>query len=665
MNTPKRLITKKKLNDLILNVKYILLYLCLLLALKQSNGQQGIANQISLGKNSNSAKQEIEQCWKLRQTDSKKAISCCYKSLHNLGSNQPNIECKLLNYIGVLYLNSANIDSAYIYFRKALNKSFTVNNHIETAYAYNNLGDYYIEISNYLLATENILKSYKIFKEQNYEEGVAYNLLNLSEIYTKQNKYETALDTLAAALKIRESINDLKKIALTKRRIVLIYLLQNELEAAENLLEEIFNTKLIEENPNARANYLDLLSRIFYEKKEYDGAKELRIEANKLNKKLGNKKEETIGLSKQGEIYFALDSFLQAEKIIIQSQQIAKSIGQKETELNNYLMLSKIYKAQNKYEDAYQYLNIYNRINDSINSKLSRHSISNYERAYSEEKAENEKKLLEEKLRFENNVKQYLKLFSFLIAFFFIYLLYANFAKRRTNRQLKASNDAKDRFFSILSHDIKGPITNIKLISELLNMENATDKRQKNLTNNLELTVDNLIKLVNRLIQWSKATSGNTQYNPTNFTIKAEIENVLLFAKDYALTKKQHLTFNVKKDYSVNADKEMVNTILRNLVANAIKFTPKNGSIKLRSFKKSNTLIILVEDTGVGMTKEMIDKIIYKNEICTTIGTNNEKGTGIGLSLCKELVKINKGKFWIKSKPNRGSKFYFSLPLSN
>lgn len=650
--------------------KYILLciYVLLLIGLKNSTAQQVNTQQFGLSKNLNSTNVAIEQCWKLRKTNQKKAISYCNKALHDLRNNQTDRQwCKLLNYTGVVHLYLGNMDSANIYFQKALNKAFIINSDIEMAFAYNNFGDYYIENSNYLLATENILKSYKIFNKQNYKEGIAYNLVNLSEIYVKQNKYGIALDTLTAALKIRESLKDFKKIAVTQRKIILIHLLKNELDSAEVLLNNAFNKNQANESKFAKANYVDLLSRIFYERKVYDTALKLRIESINLNRELDHKKDEAVGLSKLGEIYFSINDFSKAEKVIIQSQQIAKSINHKEIELNNYLTLSKVYKAKKDDSNAYLFLEKYIQLNDSINTKLSENSILNLEQAYRQEKADAEKKLLDKQLIHEFSSKRNIICFSLLLLFLSLYLMYEILTKRIANKRLKASNNAKDRFFSILSHDIMGPISNIKLISDLLTAysEKTIDNQQKSIVENLKYSVDNLIGLINRIIEWSKTTTGRTQYNPIDFTISTEIENVLSSAKDCVSAKNQNLMNDVKEDHLVYADQEMVNTILRNLLANAIKFTPKNGSIQLSTFKKNNKIQVLIEDTGVGMTKQTVNQIIYKNEISSTIGTNKEKGTGLGLSICKELIKINKGKFWIESEPGKGSKFYFSLPTTN
>lgn len=626
----------------------------------------GLLNPCCFAVNKKSLDLTIEQCWKLRYKNSKQAINYCNQSLGEVRIGKKNNDwSKLLNYTGVVHLYLGNIDSAYIYFQNALQKATDFNNSIEIAYAYNNIADYYFESSNYLLATENILKSYKIFKEQNDSTGIAYNLTDLSELYVKQNKLETALDTLKSALKIRESTKKFKKAVLTKRRIISIYLLKNEIDSAEMIANEIFSEDAIK-NPVARANYYDVLSEIYYNRKAFNDALEFRLKSIESNQKLNIKKDEAIGLYKLGEIYLSVNNFLNAEKAILQSQKIAKSIGQKEIELKNYFLLSKVYNANKDFENAYFFLKKYNQLNDSINTKISENSILNLEQAYSQKKNESEKKMLQEKVKYDERINYYLKLFLGSLSLLFIYLAYEILSKRIANGRLKASNYAKDRFFSILSHDIKSPVSNIKTIADLLNTnsEKIADSQRNSLVENLKYSVENLIILIDRLIEWSKATTGRTQYSPVNFNINKEIENVLSLNKDSAYAKNQNLIYKEIEEHLVYADKEMVNTVLRNLLTNAIKFTPKNGFIQFSLTKKSNSILVLIEDTGIGMTKETIDEIINNSNINSRIGTSKEKGTGIGLLLCKELIKINKGKFWIESKLNKGSKFYFSLPAN-
>jgi|GEM_PF-2037373 len=644
--------------------KHVLLYLCILLYMgfeKTYGYQINIDSSIQI----NSTNKAIEQCWQLRQTNSKQAINYCHQALIALKTD--NRKCKVLNYTGVVHVHLSNLDSAYIYFKKALNEAFITNNFLEMGFAYNNLGNYYIQNSNYVLATKYIYKAHKIFEEQNNKSGIAYSLVKLTELYVKQEKYEKALDTLRSVLKIRASLNDFKKVAFTQRRMVAVYLKNNEIDSAEMLLKHIFTENLIKNNQVARAYYFDILSEIFYKRKAYKNALNFRLRSIELYRKINNKKGEAVGLYKIAQIYFATDDLTNAENFTLKSIKLAKSIGNKEIKLKNFLLISQVYNANKDYKNAYLFFNEYSQLNDTINSKIRGNNILALEKAYIQEKAESKNRLLKNEIIYNKRIRKNLIAFLVLLSFLAIYLMFVVYTKRIANRRLIASNNAKDRFFSILAHDIKGPMSNIKLIVDLLNADTSKIKinKQEGLQKKLKYSVDNLIELINRLIQWSKATTGRMHFNPVNFSINKEIEAVVALTKVYAIAKKQNLTYNVSKDYLVFADKEMVSTVLRNLVTNAIKFTPENGSIQLFSRKKNNKIEILIKDTGIGMTKQTIYDIIYKDEINSTRGTNNEKGTGIGLSICKELVEITKGKFWIKSKLNKGSKFYFSLPLAN
>lgn len=649
--------------------KHIFIYVCIAFHFISENAASVFQKKYELSSQKiNSIDKAIDHCWKYRSSNPQMAIDFCDYALHyiNNNNNADSLLCKILNYSGVVYLNLGNVDSAYNNFQTALHKSIATNNLIEEGYAYNNLGDYYIYNSNYLLATENVIKSYKIFDNIDYDDGIAYCLVNLSEIFIQQKKYKKALDSLSSALRIRESLNDIRKIALTKRRMISLYIEKNELDSALILLNDIIDNDIIETNPNAKAIYLDALSKIHIKRKRYKDALKYRLEALDLYKSLANKREEVKSLNLLGKIYLGLKDYNNAENILNQSNKLAGSVN-KEIEIENYRLLSLVFNEKKNYEKAFFYSNKYNQLNDSVNAKINANSISDLEQVYISERNERKNQILNEKIKYDKLLRRSLFLFLSLLSLLTVYLIYEIISKRNTNKQLLASNNAKDRFFSILSHDIKGPISNIKSIADLLNgnLKEGNYKELENLTNMLQLSVDHLFQLINKLIEWSKTTSGRTQYNPSSFSISAEIEAVISMLEDEVKTKNQNLSVEKNEDHIVYADQEMVNTVLRNLVANAIKFTPEKGTIQLSSIKKYDKIQVLIEDNGMGMTKKAINRIMLKGEISTTSGTNNEKGTGLGLSLCKELIKINKGKIWIKSRPGIGSKFYFSLPVSN
>ena len=185
----------------------------------------------------------------------------------------------------------------------------------------------------------------------------------------------------------------------------------------------------------------------------------------------------------------------------------------------------------------------------------------------------------------------------------------------------------------------------------------------KNLIEELEKIVKNSYSLLENLLEWARFQTGALKYNPEFFYIKDSIEYVIKILQPIAQQKNIKIESKLRKKFIVYADKFMINTILRNLINNAIKFTYSNGHITISQKKMKNFLKISVKDNGIGIDKIILDKLFKLEESFSAKGTNKEKGTGLGLILCKEFIEINKGKIGVKTKKNIGTEFYFTIPM--
>jgi signal transduction histidine kinase len=174
----------------------------------------------------------------------------------------------------------------------------------------------------------------------------------------------------------------------------------------------------------------------------------------------------------------------------------------------------------------------------------------------------------------------------------------------------------------------------------------------------------NVYNLLEGLLEWSRAQTGRIEYNPTFFMLSEEANNVVQLLTESAVVKEIVFSSTIENSIKVYADRDMVNTILRNLVANAIKFTNNGKIVKIVAEKRANDVVVSVVDHGIGMSQEEIQSLFRIDIHHTTLGTNGEEGTGVGLILCKELVQSNGGKIWVESEIGKGSKFSFNLPSS-
>lgn len=234
------------------------------------------------------------------------------------------------------------------------------------------------------------------------------------------------------------------------------------------------------------------------------------------------------------------------------------------------------------------------------------------------------------------------------------------------NKNLAELNGTKDRFFSILAHDIKGPLNSLTAFLSI--MTNHLDDMTKDdilfMSGSLNKSVKNLYSLLENVLSWSRSQMGVIEFKNTNVSVRDILVNNIQLLEITAKNKSIKLSMEVKKDILVRADINSINTVIRNLISNALKFTPANGSVTLKTQVVGDFAEISVCDTGVGISQAVQDRIFQIDKRISTKGTENETGTGLGLILCKEFVEKNGGIIRIESEESKGSKFIFTVPLA-
>jgi signal transduction histidine kinase len=229
---------------------------------------------------------------------------------------------------------------------------------------------------------------------------------------------------------------------------------------------------------------------------------------------------------------------------------------------------------------------------------------------------------------------------------------------------LKQANAAKDKFFAIISHDL-GNLFNVLIGfgSILITKKNRLNLDQKE--EFLQLMLESSKKghnLLRNLLAWSKSQTNNIVSNPTLLNLQQIVNDNIELSSSQASSKNLKLFSSVSDDITVFADKNMLNTVIRNLLSNAIKFTPEKGRIEISSELKENEVEILISDTGIGISPQDIKKIFRLDVNPRSIGTAKEKGSGLGLILCKEFIEKNGGSIRVESEEGKGSRFYIRLP---
>ncbi len=237
--------------------------------------------------------------------------------------------------------------------------------------------------------------------------------------------------------------------------------------------------------------------------------------------------------------------------------------------------------------------------------------------------------------------------------------------RNKITEKLQELNDAKDRFFSIIGHDLKNMFHNIMGFGDLLkdDIKTGNIKTIEEEVGMINSSAASAYNMLMSLLQWANAQRGNMQFNPCPLVLNELANEELDEIYEIAIRKNIEVKIAVPENLKVIADKEMLRITLRNLITNAIKFTHKGGMIKLNAAADGGHVEISVADSGMGMTDETIQKLFKPGTSSSMRGTENERGTGLGLLLCDEFVKKHGGRIWVESQPGKGSTFKFTLPL--
>jgi len=360
------------------------------------------------------------------------------------------------------------------------------------------------------------------------------------------------------------------------------------------------------------------------------------------------------------------------------SLKIAEEHSLKEQIRDANLKLSELYEAQNEFQKAYFHQSQYLIYRDSINSEEKIRGIADLRTEYEVNKREAEIALLKSEKR-----TQYIIFISMAVIIVLLglvsFLYYRNSRKRHTlnlilkerkeeaeaqRDQLEAINETREKFLSIIAHDLMGPVNSFKGLSTIMKMsiDNQDLKDLNDIHKVFDKSISNLSSLLSNLLDWSVTQQGNIPYHPEKIELKLIVNELVDLFFNMAEGKQIKLRTTIPDQAYLWADVNSVKTILRNLVSNALKFTDNKGQINVMAEEQNKFVRIKVQDSGIGMPKHKVDLLLNEDNFQISQGTKGEKGVGLGLQLVKEFVKINKGKIEIESEIDKGTTFHIYLP---
>jgi len=605
----------------------------------------------------NSQSQRIMGVYYWAKSEYKKSLTFHQRSLKlskEIGDKKGIANC--YNNIGLVLKTQGNFPKALEYYQNSVKINIELNNRVEASSAYNNIGMIYYIQQDYSRGLEYFQMSLKISEELDDQRGISSTYNNIGLIYNNQGFYNKALIYYQNSLKINKELSNKKEISNTYNNIGIIHLKQNNYSKA-----------------------------IFYFQ-----------EALKVNEEVGDRSIEILSFKSLGELYLLQNNLEEAYYYAKKAFILAEEIEYLTLIIESSELLSRICNAIGYYKEAYTYQVIYKSMNDSLNKAENIKKIATLEYQH---KYEQDKQLAEQELQKINDLNaEELKrqkvirnslIVGFLLLIIIVFIVYRNFIQKQKantilteqkeeiqsqaeeldirNGKLRDLNATKDKFFSIISHDLKNPFNTLLGMSNLLLDEDQdyNEQQRKEFLQHINDSSSKTYKLLENLLTWSNSQTGMINYVPEKIKLKPLIDELVLLFKESSEIKDIKIMLAVEKSSNVFGDRNMLDATLRNLISNAIKFTPKGGeiSIKAEAYEKESLFTkIVIQDTGIGISKEKQAKLFNISEEVITKGTEDETGTGLGLILCKEFVEKQGGTIWIESEEGKGTSVYFTIP---
>jgi signal transduction histidine kinase len=542
-------------------------------------------------------------------------------------------------------------------------------------------------------ALERYLESLRVFEALNNPEGSLNTYIALADLYYKQNNFSRAIEFNLKALSLFEKQNDKFRQLNIYERVGALHARQNQFKKAveyyknaQRIYKELKNT------PGEAAALINMAAILLSENKQEEALNNYQA-AYELVSPLHIVPLEVSSLIGMANIYVVLKDYEKANIAYRKCIGLAKPAGLKIELEEAYQGLSEVYKSLKDPGTSKAFRSLSAELKDSLFNDSILKQTSDLQLLYETEKKQAQIELMdkEQKLRSldlqqtkqEKNFFVALSVLMALLILLFIFFISQN---RIINRKLKKGmsdlglknaeielqraqldqlNQVKDRFFSIISHDLRNNLTTMKLYFDLVSSPNYKETSSSEMSKQVAASVQNTIDLLENLLVWAAGQIKGVQVEPkkVNLNKLAEVNCQMLFSM--AQQKRITLTNDTDEDACIMADENMVHLIIRNLLSNALKFTPEGGSISILSQEEDLFHQIIVIDNGVGMNPEQLETLFTAHANVSTQGTANEKGTGLGLMLCKEFVEKNGGNIWVESEEGKGSSFYFTFPKAS
>ncbi len=579
--------------------------------------------------------------------------------------------------MGDFYSDLGETDKAINYYTKSLVLAQQAENNDLALRVMNNLAGEYGYKGDYAKSLSGYLDGITLAEKIDNKDMLSIMNENIAQLYASQKDYVQALTFFKKVKKINDQIgNDIFQ-AETMSNLASLYADMGKLDYAMynvNRSIAIFEKRRI---LDWLAYAYETKGKVYLKQDNYKWALYWYNQSELIHKDLDDDRSKIDLLNGMAEAYLKQGKDSISESYAQEAYEISSRIQFMEGKQKCALTLYKINKNKGKFAKALSFHEVFQHLSDTLHRNENKRSLT-----LLKTKTEYEQQrlaLMEENERALAAQQRYVNAALLILLIFIVvtFLVHRNQKiQKKLNTELTAkqeilekrevelneSNETKTKLFSIIGHDLRGPIGALQELLKLFGEGEMGQKEFLDFIPKLRDDIDHIFFTLNNLLSWGRTQMNGSVTQPTLMALDPIVEENINLLSEIAKKKSIEIINQVPENTKTWSDTNQIDIVIRNLISNALKFTPMNGKVTVSAVDMTNCWQISVRDTGVGMDKITLGKLFDKSSNISTYGTNNEKGTGLGLSLCKEMVEKNKGTIWVESSLDSGSCFYFTLP---
>jgi signal transduction histidine kinase len=587
--------------------------------------------------------------------------------------------------IGFLFAISGDYSTALRYDNQALQQSLFNNDSSSLSLDYSNIANDYYDLGEYDEAYNYFTQSYRVANARKDSLRMTVALHNVGRVFKELGQYDRALDHLRISQKMSERINDKEGVPYALDEIGDVMLQIGKYDSAlVTLMRSLKLTRQLKLHV-LEPKTLTKVATIYLHNKDHKTALAYYDTTYQLHAKTNNRfgiAEVNLG---RGVVLYDQGQYDQALELISGSLAIAKESNARILEIRCYTKLSELWEAKGDYKKSLGFFKQYKQLEDSLFSQDMQEKLFRDQMRFATEAKDSQiaalsraRDIKDDQIKRQEFIRNILVVVMALSVILLATVYRSGQRRRQINtlllqhqedmekrsEELERLNQVKDKFFSIISHDLRSPINALAGLLDLLDKGAVKPEELPNHVRELKTRFNHTRTLLNNLLDWTLLQMDKLNLQANRIDLRKIVdENIQLLSS--VQNKQIQLINSIPEQAIAFADSNTINLVIRNLMTNAIKFTNDGGVVVISAEEKPAEWLVSVKDNGIGINSDVLKILFDKTAPYTTRGTANEKGTGLGLILCKEFVEKNGGKIWVESTPGEGSKFSFTLPKPN